>query len=99
LSKSKNTLEYFTIIPCKMYHPREVAFLEGDGVSTVYERLQRGEYEGVVKDGSGTKIPGQSILDRRARLTRAKFKPFKPRSSRGRGDTASSAAAVRGGTP
>jgi hypothetical protein len=99
VSKSNNVLEHPTIIPDKMYPPREAAFLDGIGVSSIYERLQRGEYQGVVKDGSGTRIPGQSILDRRARLPPAKFKPFKPRATRCRGrGTQSTGAAVRGET-
>jgi hypothetical protein len=82
--KSENQTGYPTIVPDKMYSPRETAFFEGSGVSTTYERLQRGEYEGAIKDGSATRIPGQSILDRRARLSPARFKPLKPRSRRRR---------------
>jgi hypothetical protein len=58
--------------------PRETAIYENCGVSVVYERLARGEYE-AVKDGTRTKIVVASIKRRRAGLPRAKFQPLKPR--------------------
>jgi hypothetical protein len=60
--------------------PKETAIVENCGVSVVYERLARGEYE-AVKDGTRTKIVLESIKRRRAGLPKAKFQPPRPRKS------------------
>jgi hypothetical protein len=63
--------------------PKETATIENCGVSVVYERLARGEYE-AVKDGTRTKILVESIKRRRASLPKAMFQPLKPRRPRQR---------------
>jgi hypothetical protein len=50
-----------------------ITVVESCGLSTVYERLASGDYEGV-KDGSRTKITTASIKARRAKLPRAEYK-------------------------
>jgi hypothetical protein len=52
--------------------PKQTAVIDDCGLSTVYERLQSGEYQ-AVKDGRSTKILTASIKARRANLPRAEF--------------------------
>jgi hypothetical protein len=54
--------------------PRETARVENCGVSLVYDRLKRGEYQ-AIRDGSRTKILFASIKARRAKLQAAVIKP------------------------
>jgi hypothetical protein len=54
----------------RLYSPKQVARLEGCCLARVYQRLARGEYA-AFKDGRSTRVPGASILVRRA----AKLKP------------------------
>ena len=55
------------INPDQLYRPRKVGELEGVGDTTTYNRIARGEYGPVFKDGPLTLIPGQGIIDRRKR--------------------------------
>jgi hypothetical protein len=60
--------------------PRQACEAENCSHSTLYERLARGEYD-AIKDGKRTLITIESIERRRnATLTKAKFKPLKPRA-------------------
>jgi nitroimidazol reductase NimA-like FMN-containing flavoprotein (pyridoxamine 5'-phosphate oxidase superfamily) len=68
------------VVAGRLYSVNTTAEIEDSGVSVVWDRLARGEYDGV-KDGTRTKITGESILRRRASLPRAEFKPPKPRAS------------------
>jgi len=62
----------------RLYSPGEVARLEGCCLASVYNRLSAGEYC-AYKDGRSTRIPGLSILARRAaKLTPATFAPPRP---------------------
>jgi hypothetical protein len=66
------------ILPDKLYTPNEVAQLDGCCVALVYRRLAAGEYA-AFKDGRSTRIPGASILKRRAtKLIPATFAPPRP---------------------
>ena len=58
------------IHPDILYTPNQVAALDGCCIALVYRRLAAGEYA-ALKDGRSTRIPGSSILERRA----AKLKP------------------------
>src|SRR5215475_3080866 len=49
--------------------PTETARVESCGLSTVYERIARGEYDAVI-DGTRTKVLYESIRRRRATLPR-----------------------------
>jgi hypothetical protein len=60
--------------------PSETAVIENSAVSTIYERLSRGEYD-AYKDGHATRITVESIKRRRAGLQRATFTPPKPRTA------------------
>ena len=60
--------------------PKETAIVENCGVSVVYERLARGEYD-AIKDGTRTKITTSSIKQRRASLQRAEYKTPSARAS------------------
>ena len=61
----------------RLYSPNQVARLDGCCLARVYQRLAAGEYA-AFKDGRSTRIPGSSILARRAaKLTPATFKPPK----------------------
>jgi hypothetical protein len=69
------------IRPDQLYAPAEVARIEGICPASVYIRLSRGEYQ-AYKDGKLTRIPGSSILARRAaKLTPATFAPPRPQTS------------------
>jgi hypothetical protein len=66
--------------------PRQTRAAENIGHSTLYERLGRGEYD-AIKDGKRTLITLESIERRRkAVLTKATFKPPKPRARPGQCD-------------
>jgi hypothetical protein len=66
----------------RLYSPKQVAQLEGCCLARVYHRLAAGEYS-AFKDGRSTRIPGSSILARRAAmLTPATFKAPTPQPSR-----------------
>ena len=52
--------------------PKLAAVIDECGLTTVYERLQSGEYQ-AVKDGRSTKVLTASIKSRRANLPRAQF--------------------------
>ncbi len=54
--------------------PKQTAVIENCGLTEVYDRLARGEYE-AVKDGNRTKITVESIKRRRESLPRAEYKP------------------------
>jgi hypothetical protein len=58
------------IHPDTLYTPNQVAALDGCCIALVYRRLAAGEYS-ALKDGRSTRVPGSSILARRA----AKLKP------------------------
>jgi hypothetical protein len=69
------------INPDRLYTPNEVAKLDGCCIALVYRRLAGGEYA-AFKDGRSCRIPGLSILERRAQNLRpAKFKPLAPRAT------------------
>jgi hypothetical protein len=53
--------------------PKLTAIVDACAMSTVYDRLEKGDYE-AVKDGTKTIITTASILARRARLARAEYK-------------------------
>jgi hypothetical protein len=53
--------------------PKLTAVVESCALSTVNDRLARNEYQ-ALKDGAKTIITTESILERRARLQRAKYK-------------------------
>jgi len=69
------------VVPLKPFavSPKEAARLENCGLTTVYERLNSGEYQ-AVKDGTRTKILVSSIEARRASLPPAEFKPYSVRA-------------------
>ena len=70
------------INPDRLYAPAEVAELDGCCIALIYRRLAEGQYA-AVKDGRSTRIPGISILERRARnLVPAKFKRLAKQPSR-----------------
>jgi hypothetical protein len=54
--------------------PKLTAVVDDCGLSQVYERLARGEYDGY-KDGASTKVTVASIKRRRQSLPRAEYKP------------------------
>jgi excisionase family DNA binding protein len=56
----------------RLLTPRQVAEIDGVGMTTVYRRLSLGEYDGV-KDGRQTKISEESIMRRRASLPKATY--------------------------
>lgn len=60
--------------------PKETAVIENCGLSLVYQRLARGEYD-AYKDGNRTKITVEFIKRRRESLPRAAYKPLSPRHS------------------
>ena len=55
--------------------PRDTAEAEGCAVSTVYKRIESGEYQ-AIKDGARTKITVASIRARQAKLPPASIKPM-----------------------
>ena len=59
--------------------PRDTAHIENCGVTLVYDRIRRGEYQ-TIRDGSRTKITMESIKARRAKLQAAEIKPLVPAS-------------------
>jgi hypothetical protein len=62
----------------RLYSPKQVARLEGCCLARVYQRLAAGEYA-AFKDGHSTRVPGWSILQRRAtKLRPATFKAPPP---------------------
>ena len=62
------------IHPDALYSVADVAKLDGCCVASVYNRLSAGEYR-AYKDGKSTRIPGSSVLARRAtKLRPATFK-------------------------
>ena len=54
--------------------PKLTAVVNNCSLSTIYDRLGKGEYQ-AVKDGHSTKITTESIKARRAKLPRAEYKP------------------------
>ncbi len=58
--------------PDRLFTPRQLAELEGCGLTSIYKRLANGEYE-AVKDGTKTLIPAASVARRRESLPKAKF--------------------------
>jgi hypothetical protein len=54
--------------------PKIAAVIDDCGISTVNERLQRGEYD-AYKDGARTLVTVESILRRRKTLKRAEYRP------------------------
>ena len=56
----------------RLLTPRQVAGLEGCSLTTVYKRLQYGEYD-AVKDGRKTLISEESVLRRRQSLSKATY--------------------------
>jgi hypothetical protein len=59
----------------QLYSPRQVAEIDNISLAELYNRIARGEYGEVYKDGRKTQLTGKGILDRRAaKLKRASFK-------------------------
>jgi Helix-turn-helix domain len=56
----------------RLLTPKQVAEIDGVGMTTVYRRLSLGEYDGV-KDGRQTKITEESITRRRESLPKAEY--------------------------
>jgi hypothetical protein len=56
----------------RLLTPKQVAEIDGIGMTSVYRRLSLGEYDGV-KDGRQTKITEESVLRRREGLPRAEY--------------------------
>ena len=56
------------------YRPKQVAALEGCGLTTVFDRVRNGEYD-AIRDGNLTLITEESIERRRANLRPASYMP------------------------
>ena len=56
----------------RLLKPRVVARVEGVGLTTIYKRLARGEYD-AVRDGPMTFITETSIVRRREKLIKAVY--------------------------
>jgi len=56
----------------RLLTPKQVAEIDGVGMTTVYRRLSLGEYDGV-KDGRQTKITEESVARRRESLPKAEY--------------------------
>jgi hypothetical protein len=56
----------------RLLSPKEVAEIDGVGMTTIFRRLSLGEYDGV-KDGRQTKITEESVLRRREGLPKAEY--------------------------
>ena len=56
----------------RMVTHRQAAEAEGRGITTIYKRLARGEYD-AVKDGKSTLILWSSVLRRRVSLPKATY--------------------------
>jgi hypothetical protein len=70
------------IHPERLYSPREIAWLDGRCVASVYKDLALGAYGPVYKDGRSTRAKGFGIIDRRQKkLKPAALKPPQPQSS------------------
>jgi len=64
----------------RMVTHRQAAEAEGRGITTIYKRLARGEYD-AVKDGKSTLILWSSVLRRRASLPKPHTACAKARSA------------------
>jgi hypothetical protein len=64
------------IQPDRLYPLEDAIELEGTSRGAMYQRIARGEYSPVMKDGRATKLWGRAILERRQiKLTQARIKP------------------------
>ncbi len=58
--------------PDRLLTPRQLAELEGCGLTSIYKRLALGQYE-AIKDGRKTLISAASVARRRESLPRAEY--------------------------